>query len=128
MIVNVGLASGLVAVAGIFAMQIADNHMSARSEEYPPMVDAFELAAPHEKHAMRQVIVEASPRREVFSMTRAQRDRFLVAGNYCTSGGYAGCKPLPRGTLSQGEAVEVFPSLGSPRKPCVHVPERPSCP
>jgi hypothetical protein len=117
----------LVASAPILSLAIADDHMSARTEEYPPMVDAFELANPEQQAAMRKVILEAWPRREVFSMTRAQRDRFLALGNYCTAEGFAGCRSLPKGTLSQGEAIEVFPSLGRKPKPCVHVPERPSC-
>jgi hypothetical protein len=156
MFVNVGIASGVVGClaalgvafvphfrhwlpcaaaflfsifvsAPIFSALIADTHMSAESAEYPPMVDAFYGATPRQQMAMRQVILEAGSRREVFSMSRAQRDRFLKAGNFCTPEGYAGCRPLPRGSMDQGGAIEVFPSLGSPARPCVHVPQRPSC-
>jgi hypothetical protein len=109
-----------LAVSVMFFAIAANDNMGAETAEYPGLVDAFELATPSQQREMRKVIAEAWRRREVFSMSRAQRDRYLLAGGYCLAGAANGCRPVPAGSAAQGEAIETMPNLGTDRHRPVH--------
>lgn len=87
------------------------NNVGSPSAEYPALVDAYELATPQAQVAMSKVLIDARSRRENFSMSLSQRDRFLEAGGYCVHPSQGGCKQLPRGTTPEGEAVEVLGNM-----------------
>jgi hypothetical protein len=87
------------------------HNAGAPTAEYPALLDAFELAESKAKAAMSEVLIEARRRREIFNMSLAQRDRFLEAGGYCIEAGRSGCKIMPRGTVAEGDAVEMLGNI-----------------
>lgn len=98
---------GALSIAA-FAVAAYDN-VSVESDQYPALADAYFKATPGERVAMDGVIRAAAPRRELFSFSLAQRDRYLEAGGFCTWRSFGDCKPLPPGTQPIGLAINNFP-------------------
>lgn len=99
-----------VIAACVFA---AYTNMSVPSGEYPGLLDAYDAAHDEVRPAMRAVVKQASPRREIFSFSYYQRDRFLAAGGYCVFYLQRGCRLVPRGTEAEGLAINRFPYIAS---------------
>lgn len=109
------------------------KNMGPASGEYPGLLAAYEQAPTDRQALMRKIVVEAYPRREVFSFSLDQRDRFLAAGGYCTRTGQSDCRRVPLGSEAEGIAIEVFPYVGRcgrttecPQAPCTQ-PGNPRC-
>jgi hypothetical protein len=93
------------------AAYAAYTNMGVPSREYPGLLDAYDLAPAERQPRMRAVVFEAWPRREIFSFSQAQRDRFLEAGGYCWWASGRPCRPVPAGSEDEGSAIERFPYI-----------------
>jgi hypothetical protein len=108
---NAAITTFVVLASALATYWVYRNNAGSPSAEYPALVDAYELADPQSQVAMAAVLMKARSRREIFSMSLAQRDRFLDAGGYCLHASQSACKKLPRGTLIEGDAVEALGSM-----------------
>lgn len=108
---RVAVASAVVVLfagsAGAFTWAGYRN-MAVPSEDYPDLLDAYELAPADSQQAMRAVLREAWRRREIFSMSYSQRDRMLAAGGYCRWWEDDACRRIPKGAEAQGIAIEML--------------------
>lgn len=104
--------SAVVLIACAAAIYWVYHHNAGSpTGEYPALLDAYELASPQAQVAMAEVLRQARSRREIFSMSLAQRDRLLEAGGYCLRSKQSYCKSVPRGTVAEGEAVEILGNM-----------------
>jgi len=79
--------------------------------EYPDLAEAFARADVPERRAMCLAAQGMRSRREILSLSLAERDRFLQAGGYCTSlPSSRGCKSVPHGHEAIGMVIDEFPS------------------
>jgi hypothetical protein len=109
----------VVAVAFVAATLVAVawaeyNNVGIRETEYNSLNDAYDLAPPDRKEAMREIAVQAGSRREIYSMSHRQRDRFLHAGGYCRVSFEPACTPPPRGSGHWLDGREALAHLNDP--------------
>jgi hypothetical protein len=111
-----GVTAAFVAVALLAIAWSAYTNIGIRETEYASLNDAYELAPIERRPAMRRIAKEAASRREIYSMSYNQRDRFLHAGGYCRWSFEPGCAPPPRGT---GHWLDGREALEKPYEPLV---------
>jgi len=92
------VGASCVAASALAVAWAAYDNIGIRETEYASLSDAYELAPPERKAAMLRIAREAGRRREIYSMSYSQRNRFLHAGGYCRVSFEPACSPVPRGT------------------------------
>jgi hypothetical protein len=86
------------------------DNVSIAASEYPGLAAAFANASEADRRKMCVVAQAGSHRREILSLSLAQRDGFLKAGGYCAFLATQECKPVPPGIEAQGMVINAFPS------------------